>query len=308
MKKNKISIQRLAKICNVSQGTVDRALHNRDGINPKTKEYILSVAREYGYRPNKKWSSGKSGLIGIIVFELNNEYCSELVMTLERELRSRGYYCVIMFSDNNTATERECIEVLYNAGVDGIILCPINDGKEFFEYLKSWKIPSVTVGNKVEGIKYVGIDNLSAMKALVRLVAEKGYKKIIYYALNYASKTKSAGYNTYAPEKRMTAFSEVADEFDNIEFKIVYSAEECIEFADASSAVIAYNDMKAVEVINAGFDGLVAGFDGIPGIYKYKVPVITVNHDKIKQAKMVVDYILNGGSDEDEFVDYSIEN
>ena len=293
----------LAKICNVSQGTVDRAFHNRDGISPKTKEYILSVAREYGYRPNKKWNAEKSGLIGIIVFELNNEYCAELVMTLEREFRSRGYYCATMFSGCDTAVEKECIEVLDNAGVDGIVLSPINGGKEFSEYLKSWKIPMVTVGNKIDGIKYIGVDNFSAMKELVYLVAGKGYKKIIYYAL----KTEN-GDNRYAPIQRMGGFLEATKDFGDIEFKVVYSKDECLKFADEKSAVIAYNDMQAVEVINAGFNGLVTGFDGTPGFYKYKIPIITVDHDKTTRAKKVADYIINGGSEEDEFVNYRIES
>ncbi|MBQ9117202.1 MAG: helix-turn-helix domain-containing protein, partial [Clostridia bacterium] len=44
----------LARICGVSQGTVDRALHNRGGINPETKARILEIAKEYDYRPNNQ--------------------------------------------------------------------------------------------------------------------------------------------------------------------------------------------------------------------------------------------------------------
>ena len=50
MKNLQISTSHIAKICDVSQGTVDRALNNRVGINASTKEKILSVARQYGYR------------------------------------------------------------------------------------------------------------------------------------------------------------------------------------------------------------------------------------------------------------------
>ena len=46
MKKQIISTTQIAQICGVSQGTVDRALNNRKGISPKTKEKILSVAKE----------------------------------------------------------------------------------------------------------------------------------------------------------------------------------------------------------------------------------------------------------------------
>ena len=177
MKNNKISTARLARLCGVSQGTVDRALNNRVGISQKTKDYILSVAKEYGYRPNHR---SENKLIGIIVFDLYNEYFSELVMLLEKELRRSGYCSLVMFSDKNKKTELECIEAMYNACVDGIIICPINTGKEFAEYLKSWSLPIVTVGNKVENIKYIGIDNFSAMYDLTKFVISQSYSKIIY--------------------------------------------------------------------------------------------------------------------------------
>lgn len=38
--------------CGVSEGTVDRALNDREGIKKETKEKILKVAKELGYRPN----------------------------------------------------------------------------------------------------------------------------------------------------------------------------------------------------------------------------------------------------------------
>ena len=92
MKNNKISMSQLAKICGVSQGTVDRALHNRVGINKETRDHILTMAKKYGYRPNGTLNTDKkSGMVGIIVFDLYNEYFSELIVEIERKLRSRGY-------------------------------------------------------------------------------------------------------------------------------------------------------------------------------------------------------------------------
>ena len=69
----KISSTEIAKICGVSQGTVDRALNNRNGISPQTKEKILSVAKEFGYRPNihtRCMAGGKSHLIGVVILTL----------------------------------------------------------------------------------------------------------------------------------------------------------------------------------------------------------------------------------------------
>ncbi|HUJ73201.1 MAG TPA: helix-turn-helix domain-containing protein, partial [bacterium] len=48
----RITSKELARICGVSIGTVDRALNNRPEISQKTREKILRVSRDLGYRPH----------------------------------------------------------------------------------------------------------------------------------------------------------------------------------------------------------------------------------------------------------------
>lgn len=52
MKKQRRGIHLIAELANVSIGTVDRALHGRDGINESTRQRILQVARQISYTPN----------------------------------------------------------------------------------------------------------------------------------------------------------------------------------------------------------------------------------------------------------------
>lgn len=46
------SIKDIARALDISIGTVDRALHGRPGINPKTRARVLEMAEQLGYRPN----------------------------------------------------------------------------------------------------------------------------------------------------------------------------------------------------------------------------------------------------------------
>jgi len=166
MKKERISTTQLAKICGVSQGTVDRALNDRKGINADTKARILQTAKEYGYRPNihaRSISGGKSMLIGIVLFDLDNQYFSDIITQFEAACANIGYSVVAMFTHKDKEKERSCIENLYHMCVDGIILCPINKGIIFENFLTSLNIPVVTIGNRLERIPYVGIDNYAAM-------------------------------------------------------------------------------------------------------------------------------------------------
>src|SRR5579862_1286552 len=52
MKKNRGGIHQIAELANVSIGTVDRALHGRDGIRESTRQRILHIAQQIGYTPN----------------------------------------------------------------------------------------------------------------------------------------------------------------------------------------------------------------------------------------------------------------
>ena len=45
-------IKEIAQALGVSIGTVDRALHGRSGISPKTRERVLGMAQTLGYKPN----------------------------------------------------------------------------------------------------------------------------------------------------------------------------------------------------------------------------------------------------------------
>ncbi len=49
----KVTLKLIAEKSGTSIGTVDRALMGRNGISEKTKQRVLDVARELGYRPNR---------------------------------------------------------------------------------------------------------------------------------------------------------------------------------------------------------------------------------------------------------------
>ena len=111
MKRMRITTAELSKICGVSQGTVDRALNNRADINAETKTKIINVAKQYGYREYVDSDSENKivGQIGIIVFNLNNEYFSKLITEIEFILRNIGLSAVIMMTHYDKQYEIECI-------------------------------------------------------------------------------------------------------------------------------------------------------------------------------------------------------
>ncbi len=293
MKHKGISTTRIAQICGVSQGTVDRALNNRSGISPKTKEKVLKIAKEYGYRPNihaRSMAGGKSGLIGVIVFDIYNQYFSDILINIESYCSSLGYSTVVMFTDKDHEKEIECIQNLYHMSVDGIVLCPVNNGEEYENFLLSLDIPIVTIGNRLNHIPYVGIDNAMAMKETIESVLEKGYKKLIYVKPELKQK------NIFAQRERLDTFVEVCTKA-NIRYNVINPFEALHELeADVPCALICPTDIYAIKLLNIAQKHKVGiiGFDNIHLIDELGLILDSVSYDVSLTAKMAVDRIVEG--------------
>ena len=71
MEKNTIvTISDVARAAGVTNGTVDRVLHERGEVSQKTREKVLKVIEELGYRPNvyaSMLARNKSHRIAVIV-------------------------------------------------------------------------------------------------------------------------------------------------------------------------------------------------------------------------------------------------
>ncbi len=180
-----ITVKDIAQICGVSLGTVDRALNDRPGIKEETKQMILETVEKYGYHKNKQvisLASGKSRIIGVIVFNLNSEYFSQLITSIEKSVRNAGYTPIFMFSGIQQEKELECVNSLLAMNVDGIITCSCMPDFSYYHDLRSRGIPVVAVGNKLgDEIPYVGINDSSAMYDAAKSVLKKGYQHLIYY-------------------------------------------------------------------------------------------------------------------------------
>lgn len=47
-----ITLEEIAKLAGVSRSTASRVINGHVGVRPSTRERVLQIVREYGYRPN----------------------------------------------------------------------------------------------------------------------------------------------------------------------------------------------------------------------------------------------------------------
>ncbi len=281
----KITTAELSKICGVSQGTVDRALNNRADINSETKKRIIAIAKQYGYRKyiDSDVENKSVGQIGIIVFNLNNEYFSKLITETEFILRELGLSAVIMMTHYDKQYEIECIRNMYNMGVQGIILCSVNSGSEFNNYLNLFDIPIVAVGNNIGSIPYVGIDDFCAMRDMTEKLLAEGYTDLIYFSP--ALKYKDAD----AQESRYEGFlNAVSDR----KYSLVTDIDQIAECYNDKTAVICSTDYYAFQVYFKAKNAKIVGFDNLDAIQQYKLNIDSVGYSVSEIARSAIDIIV----------------
>jgi LacI family transcriptional regulator len=217
-----ITTKEIAKICEVSRTTVDRALKGRGRINPVTKAKILNVAREKGYRPDllaRSLITGKTMHIGVVVFDIRNYYFAEMLNSIENHAYEKGYYVNINLQEEDREKEIHIIDSMVDRRVDGIILCPVNKGPEFEKYILSLPIPVVVIGNFISPqIPFIGINEKQAAYEAVDIILKKAYRRVIFVCppLVYSDSK-----NLYSHEQRAAGFQERINMESNIESLLI---------------------------------------------------------------------------------------
>ncbi len=129
MKRGRQGIHLIADMAGVSIGTVDRALHGRNGINESTRERILQIARQIGYTPNlaaRALSVARaSARIGVCMPREIRFFYDQLwsgVLDEARSLAPLGVQVVNRPVRSLGEDDTQAFKELVESGVNGIIL------------------------------------------------------------------------------------------------------------------------------------------------------------------------------------------
>ncbi len=118
------SIRDVAKMANVGVGTVSRALNGTGYVSADAKKRIDEAIQVLGYTPNelaKNLFRNRSGIVGIVVPNLEHPFFARLSREIEGYLYERGYKTMICNTIGISNREKDYLDMLDRNIVDGII-------------------------------------------------------------------------------------------------------------------------------------------------------------------------------------------
>lgn len=177
-----VTIKQIAEYAGVSIGTVDRALHGREGVNPEVAARILKIADLLGYKPNAVARAlvlrRKKIRIGFVYPVSRTPFFNEVTkgaIVAANEMSDFGIHAEFSeVEDYDIEQQLSIIDDLVSTGIHALAVAPLNNPRiaEKLSGLKEKKIPVVLVSSDLENTErmaYVGCDSYKTGRLIAGL-------------------------------------------------------------------------------------------------------------------------------------------
>lgn len=326
----KVTLKQIADIAGVSRGTVDRAIHNREGVNPQVRERILTVARSLGYTPNiagKQLSARKLQLkLGMILPPRKRGFWEDVYQGLDAVRAELSEYGVTVlcrpYEKYSAASQLALMDQLLDEGISGLAIAAVNDPaiQRQVNSLMESGIPVVVVNSELEHVTplcYVGADYLFSGRTaagILGLIARQTHVELLIFTgtnMMLSHMNRITGFLQELTNLRIDChLIDICKLFDSAEMsdeRLAYqmAAARLAQHPEATAVFTAAGPVQIVAraIRDTGMRGSVThlSFDlnteTLPGLQDGSITAV-IGQESFKQGyqpiRILFDYLVNG--------------
>lgn len=172
----------VARLAGVSIKTVSNVVNNYIHVKEETRARVLAAVEQLGYQPNlsaRGLRSGRTGVIGLAIPELRQNYFAELADAVIRAAEQHGVGVVVEQSGESYARELEILSGHRVRLTDGLLFSPSRLLQEDSHRL-AVDYPLVLLGERIfDGpTDHVTMHNVGASRAAVEHLIAIGRRRI----------------------------------------------------------------------------------------------------------------------------------
>lgn len=250
-----VTLKDVAAKAGVSVRTVSNVVNDWPYVRPALRAKVQEVIDELGYQPNlaaRNLRSGRTGLIALVVPEVDVPYFAELTRFVVDEFSARGMTVVVEQTDGELERERDVVgRGPRSALFDGIIFSPVAMSSGEIQNRQS-KAPLVLIGEQHgREADHVLIDNIAAAQEATQHLISLGRRRIGLIGRQRASSNTSElrieGYKAALRAAGLPideALMPVADRFSRAEGARI--ARDLMALPEPPDALFCLNDLLAL--------------------------------------------------------------
>ncbi|MGX5696971.1 LacI family DNA-binding transcriptional regulator [Agromyces soli] len=195
------TMQDVARRAGVSKQTVSNVVNGRSArVGDETRGRVLAAIDELGYRVNQSARSlrrGRTGMVGLAVPTLANEYYGDFCERLSRAFAEHGLRLVIEITGGELESELHSLASSRLDHYDGFVLTMAAIEADHLASLAT-SVPVVLTGERAHdsAFDHVLMDNVRASRAATELLLERGSRRLVVLGGAPRSEASTAGLRT----------------------------------------------------------------------------------------------------------------
>ena len=172
----------IQRLTGFSLATISKYFNGK-GIKPATRKAIEKAVKKLNYYVNdfaRGLKSRRAMAIGLLIPDINNLLCTNIMYRVSRIFQQHGYACFIYESNSDKKAESEAMSFFIRKSVDGVITIPFDANIEHLQAARSRNIPIVLLNRFKLPFKAdtVLFDNYKAGKMTSEYLLSKGHKNV----------------------------------------------------------------------------------------------------------------------------------
>jgi DNA-binding LacI/PurR family transcriptional regulator len=304
------TIKDIARELGISGSTVSRALRDDPRVRKEVIRDVKNLASRLGYIPHigaSNLRSGKTSLIGLILRDIRDGFCLEVIPSVETTCAEYNYGLLLCNACADPQKEREYLKTLIQRRVDGIILItPSASIPDPFLMFRR-EVPLVLVDITMDGnpMCSVSVDHNMGGYIATKHLLDLGHRQIAFLSgpLVLSSSLRCVeGYKRamteagIALEDQIVVLTEktgIADGFTGML--------DILRIRPQPTAVATFSDLMAAGALDAArqygisvpYDLSIIGYDDIPLSSLLTPPLTTIKQNKDDLGSIAVELLMN---------------
>lgn len=307
----KSTIQDVARLAGVSNGTVSNALTGKRPVAEATRQRILAAMAELGYQPNlmaRGLVNQRSHVLSVVIKELSDlgfyGYSSALT-GIQREANLLGYSIMLHFVNGSMEDEVfSTLDQIRARRADGVIwaIHEVEGNRDWVREIQPDEYPPIIFlhMHPDPALSVVAIDNQAGASLAVSHLIEQGCRTvgIITGPVNWwESQARLAGWRHTLEQANLDTDSSLVVTGDWLAESGQKGLEALLNQRPDLDAVFACNDSMALGAIHTARrrglsipdDLLLVGFDNTPEADSYWPPLTSVHQGLRQSGQIAVD-------------------
>lgn len=287
---HRITMTEVARRAGVSLMTVSRVVNNKEDVSESTRQRVLKIIEDSGFRPSsiaRSLVTQRTGTLGLVVPDIDNPFFSGLVSGVESQAYSNGYNVFLCNTNEDAQREQSILVSLEEKMIDGLILCSSRLPDEELRAAAE-RFPAVVIISRQlpgAGLGTALIDDRLGGNLAVTHLLRTGRRRIGLItgpAISFSSQGRLSGYRQALEDAGIPFRDQLVYRCRPVQEEAAQAVRHLLSICPNLDGLFCHNDLVAVGALQAlkqyGIcvpdDVAVVGYDDIP-IAAWVTPALT---------------------------------